>query len=74
MTDVEQGEWMDPAFLARVARAGMRLTLTEGEKKVQDLRLGGRCRRRIPNSQLPTEVVASLFVKRLPRRRLQRHL
>lgn len=39
LIDVEPGEWMDPAFLQRVAPAGMKLTLADGEKKVQDLQL-----------------------------------
>jgi hypothetical protein len=42
MTDVEQGEWLDPAFLDRVSSAAMRLTLADAEKKVQDLMLGAR--------------------------------
>jgi len=36
--DVEQGEWFDPAFLQRVEPAAQRLTLSEGEKKTQDLK------------------------------------
>jgi hypothetical protein len=42
MTDVEQGEWMDPAFLDRVSSAAMRLTLADRETRVQDLTLGAR--------------------------------
>lgn len=41
VTDVEPGEWFDPAFLAELARASMRVTLQDGEKKTQDLRLAG---------------------------------
>jgi hypothetical protein len=41
VTDVETGEWYDPAFLTQLAGAAMPISLTEGEKKVQDLRLAG---------------------------------
>lgn len=41
VTDVEPGEWFDPAFLAELTRASMRVTLQDGEKKTQDLRLAG---------------------------------
>ena len=39
--DVEPGEWFDPAFLQRIAPAGTRVVVSEGEQKVQDLRVGG---------------------------------
>ena len=38
--DVEPGEWFDPAFLQRIAPAGTRVVVSEGEQKVQDLRVG----------------------------------
>lgn len=38
--DVERGEWFDPAFLQRLTPGAVRLTLAEGERKLQDLRLG----------------------------------
>ncbi len=41
VTDVETGEWYDPSFLSQLANAAMPITLAEGEKKVQDLRLAG---------------------------------
>ena len=41
VTDVETGEWYDPAFLTQLAGAAMPISLTEGERKVQDLRLAG---------------------------------
>jgi hypothetical protein len=42
VTDLEDGEWNDPAFLAELAaHAPVRVTLAEGEKKVQDIRVGG---------------------------------
>jgi hypothetical protein len=39
--DVEPGEWFDPAFLQRLAPAGMRIAIGDGEQKVQDVRTGG---------------------------------
>jgi hypothetical protein len=39
--DVEQGEWFDPAFLERVRPGATRLSLTDGEKKTQDLKAPG---------------------------------
>ena len=39
--DVESGEWFDPAFLQRLLPTAMKLTLGEGEQKVQEIRLGG---------------------------------
>jgi len=36
--DVEQGEWFDPAWLEQARARATRVTLTEGEKKAQDLR------------------------------------
>lgn len=41
VTDVEPGEWYDPDFLSQLAGAAMRLTLSEGEKKTQDIRIAG---------------------------------
>jgi uncharacterized protein (DUF2141 family) len=41
VTDVEPGEWFDPEFLSQLAGAAMRLTLGEGEKKTQDIRIAG---------------------------------
>jgi hypothetical protein len=41
LTDVEEGEWNDPAFLADLAaQAPIKITLADGEKKVQDIRVG----------------------------------
>jgi hypothetical protein len=39
--DVEQNEWFDPALLQRLLPTAMRIALAEGEKKVQNIRLGG---------------------------------
>ena len=36
--DVEQGEWFDPAYLEEVRPAAKKMSLTEGEKKSEDLR------------------------------------
>ncbi len=36
--DVEQGEWFDPAYLEQARTGARHLTLSEGEKKTQDLR------------------------------------
>ena len=41
VTDVEPGEWFDPEFLQQLRGASVRVTLNEGAKKTQDLRLGG---------------------------------
>jgi uncharacterized protein (DUF2141 family) len=41
VTDVEPGEWFDPAFLQQLLGASMRLSLREGEQKTQDIRLSG---------------------------------
>jgi hypothetical protein len=39
VTDAEPGEWYDPAFLTQVLPASMTVSITEGEKKTQDIRL-----------------------------------
>jgi len=39
VTDVEQGEWFDPAFLEQLANASIPVTVREGEKKVQDIKV-----------------------------------
>lgn len=39
LTDVAQGEWLDPAFLEPLVAASVRVTIGEGEKKAQDLRI-----------------------------------
>jgi hypothetical protein len=40
LTDVEEGEWFDSAFLDALIPAAIRLSLAEREKKVQDIRVG----------------------------------
>ena len=42
VADVELNAWFDPAFLEPLVPAALRFTLTESEKKTQDLRVGGR--------------------------------
>lgn len=43
VTDLEDGQWNDPAFLAELAAAGaVKVTLAEGDKKVQDIRIAGQ--------------------------------
>jgi hypothetical protein len=41
VTDVETGEWYDPAFLQQLVGASIPINLTAGEKKVQDLKVAG---------------------------------
>lgn len=42
VTDVEQGAWWDPEFLAELLKASpLRVTLAESEKKTLNLRVGG---------------------------------
>ena len=41
VTDVEPGEWYDPAFLAQLQQVSIPISLTEGERKTQDIRLAG---------------------------------
>jgi hypothetical protein len=35
------GDWFDPTFLQRIAPAAIKVTIADGEKKTQDLRIGG---------------------------------
>jgi uncharacterized protein (DUF2141 family) len=41
VTDVEPGEWYDPAFLEQLVNASLRVTLADGITKTQDIRLAG---------------------------------
>jgi hypothetical protein len=41
VTDVDQDEWFDPAFLEKLVEASAKVTIAEGERKTFDLRLGG---------------------------------
>jgi hypothetical protein len=38
-TDVEPGEWLDPEFLAELAGVATAVTIGDGEKKTQDVRI-----------------------------------
>ena len=42
--DVEQGEWFDPAFLDSARAGAQRLSLSEGDRKAQDLRVSSSAR------------------------------
>jgi protocatechuate 3,4-dioxygenase beta subunit len=42
VTDIEPGEWFDPALLEQLARAAIKVSIAEGEKKSQDLRLAAQ--------------------------------
>ena len=39
LTDVVPGEWNDPQFLEQLVAGAITLTLAEGEKKAQDIRI-----------------------------------
>jgi hypothetical protein len=39
--DVDQDQWQDPAFLETLAATSLKVTISEGEKKILDLQLGG---------------------------------
>ncbi len=41
VTDAEPGEWFNPDFLAQLIGGSIPITLAEGEKKTQDIRLAG---------------------------------
>lgn len=41
VVDVEPGEWYDPEFLKQLASASIAISLSEGERKVQNIRLAG---------------------------------
>lgn len=41
IADPEPGAWYDPAFLQQIDAAAMRVTVSDGEKKVQNVRLSG---------------------------------
>jgi hypothetical protein len=41
VTDADQDDWQSPAFLETLQAASLTITIGAGEKKVQDLRMGG---------------------------------
>jgi protocatechuate 3,4-dioxygenase beta subunit len=40
-TEIDPGDWGDPAYMEQLAAAAIRISLAEGEKKVQNVRVGG---------------------------------
>jgi hypothetical protein len=41
LTDLESGEWNDPALLDRLIQSSIKVTLRDGEVTTQDVRIGG---------------------------------
>jgi hypothetical protein len=41
VTDVEPGEWFDPNFLGQIVNASIPVSVRDGEKKVQDIKVAG---------------------------------
>jgi hypothetical protein len=41
LTEYEPAQLNDPAFLEQLVPASVRITLADGEKRTQDLRIGG---------------------------------
>jgi uncharacterized protein (DUF2141 family) len=41
LTDVEDGEWYDPAFLDKLMPSSLKVTVVDGQKTTQNLRVGG---------------------------------
>jgi hypothetical protein len=41
LTDLETGQWHNPEFLAELAPFGIKVSLADGEKKTQNIRMGG---------------------------------
>ena len=39
VTDVEPGEWYDPTFLEQLMNASITVSVREGERKVQDIKV-----------------------------------
>jgi len=39
VTDVEPGQWYDPAFLRELSGLALPITVGDGERRVQDLRV-----------------------------------
>jgi Carboxypeptidase regulatory-like domain len=39
VSDLDPGEWFDPSVLEQLSKSALTITLTEGEKRTQDLRL-----------------------------------
>jgi hypothetical protein len=41
LTEVEPDEWHDPAFLQQLVPSSVTIEIGDGERKTQDLKLGG---------------------------------
>ena len=41
VVDVEPGAWFDPAFLQQLDATALRVSIAEGEQKVQNVRISG---------------------------------
>jgi hypothetical protein len=41
VSDVDPDEWQDPAFLEQLVAASTKIAIAEGERRTQDLRIGG---------------------------------
>ena len=39
VVDVEPGQWFDPGFLRQIIGGSIALSIADGEKKVQDIRV-----------------------------------
>jgi hypothetical protein len=39
LTDVQTGEWLDPAFLEQLVAGAVAVAIAEGERKTQDIRI-----------------------------------
>jgi hypothetical protein len=39
VTDIDEGQWSDPRVLATLVSSGVRVTIAEGQRTVQDLRI-----------------------------------
>jgi hypothetical protein len=39
LTDIDDGQWNEPGFFDAAIAASVRISLADGEKKVQDLKL-----------------------------------
>jgi hypothetical protein len=42
VTDIDEGEWQEPAFLEQLVPASVAVSIAEGERKVLHLQIGGR--------------------------------
>jgi hypothetical protein len=42
VTDIDPGQLYDPAFLELLSASSFKITIADGEKKTQDLKLGGQ--------------------------------